>query len=293
MNTELPPDRAPLRVAVAQTQARPGDVAHNASEAVSVVRAAGDAGVRVLLFPELSLTGYEPAWLRASLPAQAVDPQGAELEVIRDACRASGVTAIVGAPRALGHKSAISALVIDEQGRTAAVCDKQHLEAHEREVFEPGTAGCCTIVVDGWCLALGICYDASFPEHARAAALAGADAYLCGGAFVQGDSDHRRSVYFPARALENTFYVLFANFSGQQGPWEFCGGSAIYGPNGRLLAEAGSQGSTLAIADLDDADLDAVRKQLTMLQDVAEASGKDLSGSSKRDQGPRSTACVM
>ncbi|MGW7071639.1 nitrilase-related carbon-nitrogen hydrolase [Streptomyces sp. NPDC054855] len=96
-----------------------------------------------------------------------------------------------------------------------------------------------------------------------------------------------------APSCQNTFYVLFANFSGQQGPWEFCGGSAIYGPNGRLLAEAGSQGSTLAIADLDDADLDAVRKQLTMLQDVAEASGKDLSGSSKRDQGPRSTACVM
>ncbi|MGW6054329.1 carbon-nitrogen hydrolase family protein [Streptomyces sp. NPDC055189] len=292
MNTALPPNRAPLRVAVAQTQARPGDVAHNALEAASVVKAAGEEGVRALLFPELSLTGYEPAWLRASLPARAVDPQGAELEVIRAACRASGVTAIVGAPRAFGRKSAISALVIDQQGRTAAVYDKQHLEAREREIFDPGTAGCHTLVVDGWRLAIGICHDASFPEHARAAALAGADAYLCGGAFTRGDSDHRRSVYFPARALENTFYVLFANFTGPHGPREFCGTSAIYGPNGRALAEAGSQGPALALADLDDADLEAVRKQLTMLQDVAESPGRDLSGSSERDHGPRATACV-
>ncbi|MFJ4952739.1 carbon-nitrogen hydrolase family protein [Streptomyces sp. NPDC088760] len=292
MNTKSNPNRTPLRVAVAQMQARPGDVAHNVAVSASLVRAAGEQGVRVLQFPELSLTGYEPGWLKASLPAQAVDPYGRELDVLRDACRTWQVTAIAGAPTAFGQRAAISALVIDDQGRTAAVCHKQHLEVQERDVFVPGTES-CTVSVDNWQLAVGICYDASFPEHARAAALAGADAYLCGGGFVHGDSDYRRSVYFPARALENTFYVLFANFLGQQGSWNFSGGSAIYGPNGRPLAEAGNQETGIAIADLDDEVLAVTRKQLTMLQDVGEPSTAHLSVSGQGGYVPRSTACVV
>ena len=261
------PNRPALKVAVAQTRARPGDVAHNVAEAASMIGRAADAGARVVLFPELSLTGYEPGWLKASLPACAVDPDGPELDPIRSACRSTGVTAVVGTPTVSGRKSAISALAIAGDGRTVADYRKHHLEAHERELFSPGRES-RTVTVDGWRLAVGICYDASFPEHARAAALGGADAYLCGGAFVRGDSDHRRSVYFPVRALENTFYVLFANFVGRQGPWEFCGGSAIYGPDGRPLATAGASDAALVVAELDDAVLAGTRDRLTMLKDV-------------------------
>ncbi|WP_157847604.1 carbon-nitrogen hydrolase family protein [Streptomyces violens] len=292
MKTDPLQHRAPLRVAVAQTQAMPGEVTHNVAEAARVVREAGERGVRVLLFPELSLTGYEPGWLRASLPEKAVDPYGTELDAIRDASRDSGVTAIVGAPTAHGKRSAISALVIDSQGETAAVGHKQHLEVHEREIFSPG-AGTCTVTVDGWRLAVGICYDASFPEHVRAAALAGADAYLCGGAFVQGESDHRRSVYFPARALENTMYVLFANFVGQQGPWNFCGRSAVYGPDGRPLVEAGNRVPEIAIADLDVVALAEVREQLTMLQDIGEKVSPEPAISNKSVRYAHSATCAV
>ncbi len=138
----------------------------------------------------------------------------------------------------------------------------------ERELFTPGTDS-PLFTVDGWRLALGICYDASFPEHARAAALAGADAYLCPGGFTLGASDHRRSLYYPTRALENTCYVLFANFLGRQGDWDFSGNSAIYGPDGRPLAEAGGESARVIVADLDDDRLAAARGQLTMLADMA------------------------
>lgn len=292
MQTESLQHRSPfLRMAVAQTRATPGDITRNVADAARVVREAGERGVRVLLFPELSLTGYEPGWLRASLPAKAVDPYGTELDPIRAACRDSGVTAIVGAPTAHGTRSAISALVIDDLGETAAVGHKQHLEVHEREVFAPG--GPCATTVDGWRLAIGICYDASFPEPVRAAALAGADAFLCGGAFVAGDSDHRRSVYFPARALENTMYVLFANFVGQQGPWEFCGRSAVYGPDGRPLATADSRVPEIAVADLDEVALAEIRERLTMLADLRGRVSFDPALTGKPEHSSHSTACVV
>ncbi|MCX5193510.1 carbon-nitrogen hydrolase family protein [Streptomyces sp. NBC_00249] len=274
-------DRAPLRVAVAQTLARPGDVAYNAAEAAVTIARAADAGARVVLFPELSLTGYEPGWLKSALPAGALTPDGPELSVVREACRATGVTAVVGAPTPAGEKSAISAIAVGGDGEVLADYRKSRLEEHERELFTPGT-DCRTLTVDGWQLALGICYDSSFPEHARAAARSGADAYLCGGAFVQGDSDHRRSVYFPARALENTFYVLFANFAGRQGPWDFCGRSAVYGPDGRVLATAGGEEAELVLADLDDARLAETRRALTMLRDVDRFASP-----------PRTTSCAV
>ncbi|MEU9987182.1 carbon-nitrogen hydrolase family protein [Streptomyces sp. NPDC048045] len=266
INTETT-SRAPLRVAVAQTLARPGDTLHNATEAAAVIARAADAGARVVQFPELSLTGYEPGWLTSHLPAGALTPDGPELTAVREACRATGVTAVVGAPTPAGTKSAISAIAVGGDGGILADYRKSRLEEHERRLFVPGTE-CCTLSVDGWRLALGVCYDASFPEHARAAARTGADAYLCGGAFVRGDSDHRRSVYFPARALENTFYVVFSNFVGPQGPWDFCGRSAVYGPDGRTLAEAGAQEAELVVTDLDAAALADTRRGLTMLRDL-------------------------
>ncbi|MEV6809617.1 carbon-nitrogen hydrolase family protein [Streptomyces sp. NPDC051132] len=270
--------RAPLRVAVAQTVARPGDTLHNAAEAAAVIARAADAGVRVVQFPELSLTGYEPGWLTAHLPAGALALDGPSLTAVREACRATGVTAVVGAPVPAGTKSAISAIAVGGDGGILAHYRKSRLEEHERRLFVPGTES-RTLTVDGWRLALGICYDASFPEHARAAARSGADAYLCGGAFVRGDSDHRRSVYFPARALENTFYVLFANFVGPQGPWDFCGRSAVYGPDGRTLAEAGDRAAELVVTDLDDAVLAGTRRGLTMLRDLDRAAPLPAKGS--------------
>ena len=59
---------------------------------------------------------------------------------------------------------------------------------------------------DDWALGLGVCYDGCFPEHARAASDAGALAYVCPSAYLVG-SEHRRDLYYAARALDNGIYV--------------------------------------------------------------------------------------
>ena len=102
-------------------------------------------------------------------------------------------------------------------------------------------------------------------------ALAGADAYLVSGAFPGGESDHRRSIYFPARALENTFYVAFANFIGAHDGLEYRGRSAVHGPDGRLLADAGPDQPGIAVADFDPDTLRQTRETLPMLRDRFEA----------------------
>jgi predicted amidohydrolase len=80
--------RAPLRVAAVQPACAAFDVVANAGWHAAAVRSARS---RLVVFPELSLTGYE-------LDAPAVPLDGAPLEPIVDACDEAGSVALVGAP---------------------------------------------------------------------------------------------------------------------------------------------------------------------------------------------------
>lgn len=190
------------------------------------------------------------------------------LDPIRDACRAGSIAAVVsGSIRTKGSRT-LSALVIDQGGTVLARYDKQHLDREERALFRPGRNG-CTVEMGGWKLALGVCYDATFPEHARAAALAGAHGYLC-------PSSHReRTIVHPARALENTMYVVFSNHVGEADGRHLCGHSAIYDPEGKLLADAGPREEGLALADFDPDVLEEVRTRSPMLLEAAALGATD------------------
>ena len=236
-----------LRLAAAQAASVPGDVAANVATAVSLVGAAADQGARVVVLPELFLTGYdEAAWTHdASL---SLDDD--RLAPLCDVGRARGtVVVVVGAAvrRAL-DESTLSVLVVDPGGEVTAPYDKQHLSGPERDFFAPGDHG-ATIVVDGWDLALAVCYDGCFPEHALAATAGGASAYLVPAAYYVG-AEHRRDVYYAARALDNGIYVVFAGLTGTCGAGSFSGGTAVYDPEGRPVRRLGLEPGVV-VADLD------------------------------------------
>ena len=250
-----------LRVAAAQAESVPGDVAANVATAVSLVSTAADGGARVVVLPELFLTGYdEAAWTHdASL---ALDDEA--LAPLSEVARARSVVVVVGAAVRRGldastgagrRGSTLSVLVVDAQGEVSAPYDKQHLSGPERDFFTAGDHG-ATIVVDGWDLALGVCYDGCFPEHALAATAGGASAYLVPAAYYVG-AEHRRDVYYAARALDNGIYVVFAGLTGRCGSGSFSGGSAVYDPEGRPVARAGDEAPAIVTHDLD---LDVVRR---------------------------------
>lgn len=141
--------RAPLtaaRLAAAQTIPQPGDVAANVGEHVRLIRAAADEQVQVLLFPELSLTGYELE-LAASLAFSFDDPRLEPLRALAVACR---LTLIVGAPVRIGPQLFLGALVLAPD-RSIDLYTKHHLGVFppdvnpggpvppaEASVFQPG-----------------------------------------------------------------------------------------------------------------------------------------------------------
>jgi 5-aminopentanamidase len=251
----------PLRVAAAQSISVPGDVDANVATAVTLVAGAAERGARVVVLPELFLTGYdESAWkheISLSLdPSTGSGHRDDRLAPLSEAARSTSTVVVVGAAvrRAL-DESTLSVLVVDDRGEVSAPYDKQHLCGAERDFFAAGGHG-ATIVVDGWDLGLGICYDGCFPEHARSAAAGGASAYLVPAAYYTG-AEHRRDVYYAARALDNGIYVVFAGLTGSCGSGSFGGGSAVYDPEGRPVVRVGAESPAWAVADLD---LEVVRQ---------------------------------
>ncbi|MFD7161829.1 carbon-nitrogen hydrolase family protein [Streptomyces violascens] len=257
---------APLRIAAAQAQSVPGEVEANAAAVARMIRAAGEGGARVAVFPEKFLSGYEIELIRADPERCAVRPDDPRLAPIAGACRASGVTAVVGAAVQDGGGLYVSALVIDETGVVGRY-DKQTLFQHERAVYCRGSAG-ATLQVGGWRLGLGVCYDSGFPEHARAAALDGCHAYVVGALFGEGGGHHESRIWFPARAFDNTVYAVLSNHVGVTGGWHACGSSAVWGPDGRVVAEAGPTDEELVFADLLPERLRAAREAEPMLRDL-------------------------
>lgn len=139
-------NRTPLRLVVAQPLCVPRDVAANARAHAVAVRAARD---RVVLFPELSLTGYE-------LDAPVVPVDDPRLGPMVEACAETGALALAGAPVAGDH---IAMLAVTGAGVTVAY-RKMWLGDAEARRFRPGEAP-AVLDVDGWRLGLAIACERS------------------------------------------------------------------------------------------------------------------------------------
>ena len=262
----------PIRVAAVQAEAVPGDVPANVATAARLVGQAAVSGATIVVLPELFLSAYHPPALSAQPATDLVadedraigDPR---LDPLRVAAREHRAVVVVGSPvRHADGRRTCSSLVVDRSGTVTAAYDKQQLWGlDEQALFVAGEHG-ATITIDDWRFGLGICYDGCFPEHGRAVALAGADGYLVPSGYVLG-SEHRRDVYYAARALDNTMYVVFANSVGGPAPWTFNGGAAIYEPEGRAVVRAPDVGEHVVVADLDPAHVAAVRAAHSMLTD--------------------------
>ncbi|WP_095170387.1 carbon-nitrogen hydrolase family protein [Pseudomonas sp. Irchel 3H3] len=232
-----------LTVAAAQSISIAGDVHANIAHHQRFIMAAAKQGVQVLVFPELSLSGYERG-LAAQL---AIVPDAALLQPLRDLAREVGVTAVVGMPIRLSDDSPvlIGALVLAADG-SLAVYSKQHLHPGEEVAFAPGAGGAPLIVGDDT-IALAVCADFSHASHAAAAAEVGANIYGAGVLITEGGYA-ADSALLQGYAREHGMLVLMANHGGATGGWESAGRSAIWAADGRLLAAVPGTGDALVIA---------------------------------------------
>lgn len=257
----------PLRVAAAQADAVPADVPANLATASRLAAMAGEQGVRVLVLPEAFPIGYDERVFAGRLPTSADLPE--VLGPLAAAADAASIVVLaslpVRDPAPGGDRATLAGVVLAPGAAPAVAYRKQHLDADERRFFVPGDAG-GTVVVDGLSLGLAICYDTSFPEHARDAADAGVVGYLASAAFFEG-SAARRDASLAARAADNGIYVVAACATGAAGQRRAIGGSGVWDPDGAPVARLGADDQGFAVADLDPAYVEEVQRARTLRAD--------------------------
>jgi predicted amidohydrolase len=231
-----------MRICAAQLAAVRGDIAANVGRHVAFVELAASQGADLILFPELSLTGYEPT-LAGELATDATDPR---LEVLQALADARGIIVGAGLPTRSRSGPQISLIVFrPHEGRLSY--SKQQLHADELSWFSSGDE---QLVIDagGHRLAPAICFESLQPEHAAAVADLGADTYLASVA-----KPHRSVVvahqHYPAMARRHSMIVLMANSVGPCDDFVAAGRSATWTERGQLAAELSEHDEGIVLID--------------------------------------------
>ncbi|MGW4475881.1 carbon-nitrogen hydrolase family protein [Nonomuraea sp. NPDC004354] len=232
--------RAPLVIAVAQPECVPYDVTANAVTHAAAIRA---AGARVVVFPELSLTGYH-------LDAAAIGTDDPRLAPVVEACAETGSIALAGAPvQGEAGRPHISTLAVDGTGVVVAY-RKLWLSTTEAGRFAPGDKP-AVLEVDGWRLGLAICKDTGVAQHAADTAALGMDAYV-GGVLEHREDTAVQDERARRIATEHGVWVAVASFAGSSGEGfaAAAGRSGIWSAGGTVIAQAGPEQGALVRATL-------------------------------------------
>lgn len=237
-----------LRVAIAQLNLMVGDVAGNVGRIMATAeRARDELRADLVLFPELSLTGYPPEDLLLRPGLQKRVAEG--LEMLKSV---PGIAMVVGYPERDGDTRYNSAAVI-ASGRIQAVYRKQRLPNYsvfdEKRYFASGSSA-CVFEFRGVKLALSICEDLWHDGVMAQAGAAGAQLMLNLNAspFHLGKW-REREVAMQARLREAAMPIVYCNLVGGQDELVFDGQSFVMAADGRVVQRAEACAEGVYVAD--------------------------------------------
>jgi predicted amidohydrolase len=231
-----------MNLCVAQTRPVKGNIAANLERHVRLVHLA--PGADIVVFPELSLTGYEPT-LAKDL---AIESDDRRLDAFQALSNASGVTLGVGAPTRSTSGIRISMLLFQpHEPRTTY--SKRYLHPDEEPYFTTGPE-IITLNLGGAVVAPAICYDLSIPGHSDHAALCGASIYMASVAKT-AKGLNTAIPHLAGIARKHAMTVLMANSVGECDGCECGGKSSIWNNKPRLLGQLNDRDEGILVIDSD------------------------------------------
>jgi len=274
-----------IRVASVQFHHSAGDKRANLEKVRAFVEQASGAGVELIAFPEMCVTGY---WHVRNLPREDVDalaepvPSGSSTELLLSLSREHGMTIGAGLVERAEDGSLYNSYVVAMPDGRAACHRKLH--AFEGPHMKSGDSYTVFDTPHGCRVGVLICYDNNIIENARVTALMGAEVLLAphqtGGCRsrsprAMGAIDpalwERRAEdpaaieaemrgpkgrgwlmrWLPARAHDNGMFLLFSNGVGTDDDEVRTGNAMVLDPYGEILVESDKADDDMVIADLD------------------------------------------
>lgn len=262
----LAPSMAKTVITLAQINCRLHDKEANLRRMRKIVT--GSKG-KIVIFPELNLTGYMP---RDDMFKLAETEKGPFVRKVVSLAKDTRKDVVFGLPmkddRKHGHIHN-SCLLATGDGKLVRY-DKMYLPTFgpfEERVFF--TVGKTPVVAEGMHARIGltVCYDMFFPELVKLEALRGAQVVVNISAAPTTSRNSFERV-MPARAVENGVFVVYVNMVGVHGSLVFGGGSVVYDPRGEAIAKAEYLKEDIVEAEIDLTDLEVARRFRPLARDI-------------------------
>jgi len=237
------------RVAAWQCLPWPLDVQGNLRRLDAACASAAARQAGILVTPEMFTSGY--AITRAEVVRLAEDAGGPTEAAVSEIARRHRLAIVYGHPeRAPGGAAYNAATMVGPDGTVRGRHRKVHLYGDvDRGQFAANPGRPAAFDFCDSRVGMLICYDVEFPESVRRLALDGARTVLVPTANMKG-CEEVQDFLVRARACENNCGLVYANYCGADDGFEYNGQSMICGPRGEVLAQAGTEGEELVIADL-------------------------------------------
>ncbi len=241
-----------MKICIAQIKPFAGDIRKNIETHKRMIHAAISNKADMIVFPELSLTGYELE-LAHEL---ATDQNDERLGVFQELADLHKLVIAVGMPTRAGTDLFIS-MIIFQPGKKRITYSKQHLYPGEDAVFKPGDRQVFLKFDNGHIIAPAICYDLSDTELSKKAHENNADVYMASvvnsANGVIGDSAKLSNI---AGTYQMT--VLMSNFIGQSGAYACAGNSSVWNKEGKIVGQLDDKSEGVLLYDTETEKLSVV-----------------------------------
>ncbi len=237
-----------MKICVAQIRPFKGDIDRNIVAHKRLLDHAVSSQADLVVFPELSLTGYEPK-LANQLATYPADEKLDNFQVISDA---NQVTICVGLPT-LSDSGVRISMIIFQPNQSRRTYSKRRLHEDELPYFVPGHEQ-IILTVRNKKIAPAICYESLLPEHSADASTAGAQVYLASVA-KSANGVAKGFKHYPEIAQKYSMMVVMSNCIGPCDDFEGVGKSAVWNSNGMLMGQLDETNEGILLIDTDTSEI--------------------------------------
>ena len=219
-----------MKICLAQVRSAKGHLQENIDHHMRVLTHLEAGAADLVVFPELSLTNYDPDIAMAT----AIAPQDSRLQVFQEVADSTGLTIAVGVPTKSLEKPLIS-MIICLPNQARRVINKQYLHGDERAFFSPAdeAPGLHDMATR---IGLAICYEMSVDAHIEAALSSGIDLYLASVAKTR-DGMVKAEKALSTKAKRYQVPILVVSCVGTCEGKDAGGGSMAIDPSGKIIVQ--------------------------------------------------------
>jgi predicted amidohydrolase len=237
-----------MKICMAQTRPVKGDIEKNIDRHKQFIELALANGADMVIFPELSITGYEPE-LAKELATTQDDSRFDDFQSLADSRH---ITIGVGVPTKTPAGICISMVLFQPHKARQTYC-KKYIHADEEAFFVSGQSF-TGLLGEQTNIGLAICYEISVPQHSEDAFRSGAEIYIA--SVVKTASQATAAIETLSDiASKYSMTVFMSNCVGLTGGYACGGRSSIWNRQGSLLGQLDDSSEGIIILDTETREL--------------------------------------